>query len=100
MLVQTVLLQETVERAPTDSQPTGRLFLVPSGGFIGSKDLLSLKRSEGSGKYAPFLGDLARSLSNLEWQIVERQDCMCGGRDGSLDDMLQLPHVTRPDGAL
>ena len=78
MVVQTILLQQTVERAPTDSQPTSSLFLVPSSGFIGSKDLFSLKRTEGSGKCAPVLADLARSLSNLERQMVERQDGMGG----------------------
>ena len=100
MLVQTVLLQEAVERAPTDSQPTSSLFFVPSGGLIGSKDLFSLKRTESSGKCSPFLGHLARCLSNLDRQMVDRQDGMCGERDGSLDDMLQLPHVAWPDGAL
>ena len=70
MRVQTVLFQETVERAPTDSEPTGRLFLVPSGGFIGSKDLFSLKRTKGSGKCAPFLEIGRASCRERVWCLV------------------------------
>ena len=70
MLVQTVLFKQPVEGAPTDSQPTSSLFLVTPSGFIGSKDLFSLKRTEGPGKCTPFLRGLVGLLSNLRGQIL------------------------------